>query len=489
MADSIAIPSASEAHLRRTPLGLGFNAVYGAGAVLDGVVQTALGTFLFFYLTAVCGLSNSLAGLSLFAALAVDAVADPLVGSFSDNSWSRWGRRHPFMLAGAVPVALALGALFSIPSGLAGGWLFAFATLVSIGLRVSYSVFILPYTALGAELSDDYAERTRIVAIRALFYVAGGLGCIGFGLFGFLSGPQGLMHRAAYVPFGWGCAGLALAGALIATFGTLRALPRLHRVATAKGAPAARFVRDLGELVRNRSFVVLFITVLIMFIGNGVAAALTLHAVKFFWRLPPQIIQAITLAAPLGIIVGVPASVFISNRFEKRRVIVVCLILLTSYYAVVPTLAVFGLAPRGQLLWALLLALALVLGAVTGCAAIGFQSMMADAADEHEALFGTRREGLYFAGLNFAAKAASGAGALVAGVSLDAIGFPTNLAARGDASLHMDASVIRNLGLMVGPGVAIIYAVSIAVFLAYRLDRATYVSIQRTLDERRAALA
>jgi len=77
----------------------------------------------------------------------------------------------------------------------------------------------------------------------------------------------------------------------------------------------------------------------------------------------------------------------------------------------------------------------------------------------------------------------------VAGVSLDAIGFPTNLAARGDASLHMDASVIRNLGLMVGPGVAMIYAVSIAVFLAYRLDRATYAGIQRTLDERRAAPA
>ena len=53
----------------------------------------------------------------------------------------------------------------------------------------------------------------------------------------------------------------------------------------------------------------------------------------------------------------------------------------------------------------------------------------------------------------------------------------------------MDASVIRNLGLMVGPGVAMIYAVSIAVFLAYRLDRATYAGIQRTLDERRAAPA
>ena len=290
MADSIAIPSASAAHLRRTPLGRGFMAVYGSGAVLDGVVQAALATFLFFYLTAVCGLSNTLTGVSLFVALAVDAIADPLVGSISDNSWTRWGRRHPFMLAGAVPVAVALGALFSIPRGVSGGWLFAYATFVSIGLRVSYSVFILPYTALGAELSDEYAERTNIVAVRLLFFVIGTVGCLCLGLLGFLSGPQGLMHRAAYVPFGWACAVMALAGALIATFGTLRALPRLHRVAPAKSPLAVRFVRDLGELVRNRSFVILFITVLIVFVGNGVGATLTLHAVKFFWRLPPQVI-------------------------------------------------------------------------------------------------------------------------------------------------------------------------------------------------------
>ena len=328
------------------PLGLGFKAVYGAGAVLDGVVQTALATFLFFYLTAVCGLSNSLTGLSLFVALAIDAVADPLVGSLSDNSWTRWGRRHPFMLAGAVPVAVALGLLFSVPRGVTGWWLFAFATLVSIGLRVSFSVFILPYTALGAELSDDYAERTNIVAARTLFFVVGAIGCVCLGLIGFLGGPQGLLRRGAYVPFGWTCAALALAGALIATFGTLRALPRLHRVVPGKGSLVKRFVSDLGELVRNRSFVILFITVLIVFVGNGVAATLTLHAVKFFWKMPPQVIQAVTLAAPVGIVVGVPASIFVSNRFEKRWVVVVSLVLLTAYYAVVPTLEVFGLATK-----------------------------------------------------------------------------------------------------------------------------------------------
>ena len=494
MADSIAIPSASAAHLRSTPLGRGFMAVYGSGAVLDGVVQAALATFLFFYLTAVCGLSNSLTGLSLFVALAVDAIADPLVGSISDNSWTRWGRRHPFMLAGAVPVAVALGQLLSIPHGLTGGWLFAYATIASIAMRVSYSVYILPNTALGAELSDDYAERTNIVAVRLLFFVIGTVGCLCLGLLGFLSGPQGLMHRAAYVPFGWSCAAVALARRADQPPSVRFApLPRLHRVARSRQRPAGGAVhaRDLGELVRNRSFVILFITVLIVFIGNGVGATLTLHAVKFFWRLPPQVIQAIALAAPLGILVGVPASVFVSNRFEKRKVVVVSLVILTAYYAVLPTLQIVGLLPKGPPLWAILFGLALVAGAVTGCAAIGFQ--FDDGFDARRRARSPVRYAprgpLFCRGLNFAAKAASGLGALIAGVGLDVIGFPTNLAARSGAGLQIDAQVIRNLGLVVGPGLAVIYSVAIVVFLAYRIDRAAYASIQRVLDERRAASA
>ncbi len=488
--DSRAAPSEAAAELRRKRLSVGFLALYGSGTIVDGVVQAALATFLFFYLTAVCGLSNTLAGVSLFAALLVDALIDPLVGSISDSSWTRWGRRHPFMLAAALPLAVALGLLFSIPGGLSGWSLFAYVTAISIALRISHSVFFLPYAGLGAELSDDYAERTNIVAARFLFSVVGTVACLSLGLLVFLRGPPGLLHRAAYAPFGWSCAAVALAAALLATFSTLGALPRLHRVAPASGPLAKRFVRDIAELFGNRSFVFLFSSLLLLFTGAGVAASLGLHALKFFWNLPPAIILGVSLAAPLGVLIGVPVSVFVANRFEKRRVVIATLIALVVYHGTVAPLRILGLLPQGQALWAILFACALALGAVTGCAGISFQSMMADAADEHESLFGTRREGLYYAGLNFSAKAASGLGALIAGVGLDLIRFPTNLAAHGGANIHIAGSVLRNLGLIVGPGVGAIYVASCLVFTGYRLDRAAYAKIQVILESRRrAALA
>jgi len=483
MTDSVAIPSASAAKLRRQPLGLRLMAIYGSGNIADAVTQAALGSFLFFYLTEVCGLSNSLAGLSLFLALAVDAVADPLVGSISDNSWSPLGRRHPFMLAGAVPLAVALGLTFSLPRGLTELPLFAYVTTISIVLRISHSIYFLPYIGLGAELSDDYAERTNIVAARFLFSPVGAAVAFVFGsrLFG-----AGKYSHDAYVPFGWACAAVVLASVVFSALGTLGALPRLHRVHPSAGSLATRFFRDIGEIFRNRSFVILFASLLFTFVGAGTAATLNLHNATFFWKLPGWTIQLIALSAPAGLLIGVPISVFLSNRFEKRSVVIACFIVMIVYQAILPVLRILGVLPAGgQVLYGILIGLGLFNGAVVGCTGIGFQSMMADAADEHEYLFGARREALYYAGLNFSAKAASGLGVLVAGVALDLIHFPTNLAAHGGAGARVPEVMSNNLGLIFGPGVAAIYAFGCLAFLAYRLDRPAYAKIQEALDRRR----
>lgn len=489
MADSVAVPSMDAAERRRRPLGLGFMAIYGVGNIADAVFQAALATFLFFYLTEVCGLANSLAGLSLFASLVLDALIDPLVGSISDNSRSRWGRRHPFMFAGAIPLAIGLGLLFSIPKGLGGLALFGYVTLISVILRAAHSTYVLPYVGLGAELSDDYAERTNIVAARFLFAPLGTgaalLLALAFGLFG----PE-KYHHGAYALFGWSCGAVALATVIASAFGTLSALPRLHQVAPSAGSLASRFLHDIREIFRNRSFVILFSSLLLLFIGGGTAATLFLHVATFFWKLPGWTIAAIGLSAPLGLLLGVPVSVFVSNRFEKRSVVIACFVVLVGYHASITVLSIVGVLPAsGPVLQAILIGVALFIGAVLGCAGIGFQSMMADAADEHEFLFGTRREALYYAGLNFSAKAASGVGVLLAGVALDLIGFPTNLAARGGASLHIPLAVTNHLGLIYGPGVAVIYTLGAVVFLAYRLDRPAYAKIQEELEERRRAAA
>src|SRR3546814_378905 len=107
-------------------------------------------------------------------ALVFDAFIDPAVGALSDRTRSRWGRRHPWMYAAALPIAIGWLLLWNPPEmsdGLTYIWLFATAVLV----RSAVSCYEVPSQALTPELTSDYDERTRITAWRYLLGWAGGL--------------------------------------------------------------------------------------------------------------------------------------------------------------------------------------------------------------------------------------------------------------------------------------------------------------------------
>jgi glycoside/pentoside/hexuronide:cation symporter, GPH family len=484
-AEIAANESTSVADLRLQPLTVRLKSAYGLGAAVDAFTNTSLTYFFFFYITAVCGLSGTLAGLSTFVALAVDAVADPAIGLWSDNSVSRFGRRHPFMLVSIFPLTIAFGLLFSIPAALSGWPLFAVVTGLALVLRFSLSLFLLPYIALGAELSDDYIERSTVVAYRSIFATLATFACFGLALAVYMPGQNGLLHRTAYIPFGWTGAALMLACGLGVTLGTRSIIARLHKTVPLKGSAVVQFLRELGEIFRNPSFVALFLSVLTFFIAQGTAGALTVHAFKYFWTLTPGALQATFFGLALGPIAGIPMTAWASRRLEKRTIAIIGLCVFCTSQFFMPVAKIAGILPAGGTpLFAIIVGNAFVLGAMIIALTIAFQSMLADAADEHEHLFAARREGMFFAGLTFSAKAAGGAGALIAGVALDVIHFPSNIAAQG-AHLHLTGATIRNLGLVYGPLPALITLAGAMFLFRYRLTRGKHATILADLNARR----
>ena len=468
-------------------LGLGMLATYGAGAMVADTTAFGLNTLLLFYLTIVCGLSGSAAGLALGIALVVDAFIDPLVGSLSDNSRSRHGRRHPFMIASVIPIVIAFALLFSIPVGLTGVGLFAYALTALLAVRIGLSAFTVPYIALGAELSDDYAERSTIVAARVLFTVLAGAAAAFLAYGVFMRGVGGQTHRDAYPPFAWTCGALVFLGATVSTLGTLRMRGRMHAApARQSGAALGRLGAEVIEVFKNPSFRILFFACLILFVALGAAGALTLHANTYFWRLSNPQILVITLIGSLGVLVGVFVAGFISRVLEKRTVALIGIGLIGLCQLTPALLKVAGLIPAGGVVPTLLTS-SFLAGIGASAALIGFQSMMADAADEHEILFGARREGLYFAGISLSAKASSGIGALIAGVVLDVIGFPHGLPAIGSLLHAIPPTTVRNLGLVYGPGASVLTWVCVATLLRYRRGRADHEQVRDTLAQRREA--
>jgi len=466
-------------------VGTGVKIVYATGAAIDGISNSVLPTFLFFYLTAVCGLGATLAGFALSCSLVIDAVADPFIGSLSDNTVSRWGRRHPFMLASALPMAISLGLLFSIPTGLSKWALFTYVVLVLLALRLAISAWVLPYQALGAELADDYDERNTIVAYRVFFAMPAVAICLTLGFRVFLSGTNGLLNRSGYVPFGWACGFFILLSALTATLGTRRLIGQLHLPSKRTRGSVSRFFAEVRQLLRHRAFLILSSAATVFFIALTASTNMSLHAGKFFWKLPNSVLQAMSLSLFIAPILGILLVAVYGRRFEKRTLALAALVYVTVSLFILPVLKIVGILPAaGPGLYVPLIVNSVLTGMFIGSSTIAYQSMFVDAADEHEVLYGARREGLFYAGLSLAVKCGAGLGALLAGIALDFIGFPSDIANRSAASVEIPAKTITNLGLVYGPAAALIALISVVLLFGYRLNRTEYARIRVELDRR-----
>lgn len=467
--------------LLRTILG------YASGQLVETVVGNALAVFLLFYVTAACGLPGALAGAAISVGLVVDAGMDPLIGSLSDNWRSRRGRRLPFMLAGLGPVAVTFVLVFALPAGLERVLLAVWLAALLVILRISMSVFVLPYQAVATELSDDFKERSSIMAWR---WGAGQLGTLlalilGFGVF--LGGGTGLSNRAAYLPFAVCLTVIFTIGALVAVRTVQGAPDRQHAQRPPSGRFHRRLFKDVREIARHGSFQILFAGALFLFVALGVFNALGLHANTYFWRLSPGQTQWVTTSLFGGLLAGTPFASPLLARFEKRTILVVGMAALGMGQGLPVTLRLLGWLPlTGDRLATLLSGIMFVAGALMAAASIAILSMMADAADEHEQLFGARREGLFSAGWAFASKAAMGAGALISGLVLQVINFPTDLAAHGGMAATLPARTAALLGLSYGPGSALLTLGATFIASRYRLDRNVHAAILNELEGRRA---
>ena len=127
-----------------------------------------MGVFVLFYYKQVLGLSGTLAGLAIGISIIWDGISDPLIGAWSDRLRSRIGRRHPLMIAAVIPMAAGFVMLYGPPGSALSdqGQLFTWLLISMLLIRTALTFFMVPYLALGAEITEDYHERTQLAAAR-----------------------------------------------------------------------------------------------------------------------------------------------------------------------------------------------------------------------------------------------------------------------------------------------------------------------------------
>jgi GPH family glycoside/pentoside/hexuronide:cation symporter len=387
------------------------------------------------------------------------------------------------MIAAIPLTVVTVGLLFSPPANLSKPLLFAWLAGLSVASRSAISLFHVPYVALGAELASDYAERTSVVVYRSAAGILAGLAitALGFSIF-FRDG--GLQRPDGYPGFGWTAAAVLFVCMTACCLGLRRYAASLPQPDPVAQPIRLRLPGEVREIFTNRSFRLLFVSAVITYVAQGLNATLNSHAFVFVWLLKSENIQFITYAFVAGLLLGVGTAPRIQLALEKKYVVLIGLSLLIANWLVVQGSWLLGLySPVGDAALAPMQVNSFVAGIGIGFVSVSYPSMMADAADEHEHLYGRRREGLYFAGLGFANKAAVGIGVFLAGVALDIIRFPDNISQKVAAVVPYEVKV--RLVLVWGPLPAVIAVISMIIFASYSITRVRHASIAAALRVRR----
>lgn len=459
---------------------------WGVGSAAERIALTAVGAFAMFYYNQVLGVPATLAGLAITVSLVLDGLTDPLMGSISDRTRSRWGRRHPYMFVAPLPIALSMVAIFNPPPGIAEIWLFVWFAAFVTTLRLAMTVYHTPHLALGGELSKSYTERSAVMAYNTFFgFTADSvIKWVAFTFFFAATAEyeRGLMNPRAYAPFAYTIAGVALSALLASAYFTRDQIPRLPRPPEdlPRFSPK-EFVKDIGRAFRNVNYVYLLIAFFFLSCTLGMRDGLLLYVQTFFWDLHSAQIRWFVLGNICGFIFSFLTVARLHGRFDKRRTIVAAGVVMVLSPAILPLLRVLGVIPAGEpwILPALIAMTAVTQGAMT-LLGITVMSALADIADENELKFGVRQEGVLYSTRTLFSKIDMAIGSMLVGVSLDLIQFPKSAKPGSVSTGTLDALALVDALVPILPGLVAVYFYS-----RYRIDRATFETTRRALDSAR----
>jgi GPH family glycoside/pentoside/hexuronide:cation symporter len=454
---------------------------YGFGSVAYGVKDNGFAFLLLLFYNQVMGIPAAWVGIGMLTALIVDAVTDPIVGYWSDNLHSRWGRRHPFMYAAALPVSIAFYLLWSPPTGLSQEQIFSYFICVAILVRVAITFYEIPASSLVAELTDDYDDRTSMLAFRFFFGWWGGLSAAVIAYLFFLPQAEGgVLFREGYRNYGLMGSSLMFTAILVSALGTHRHIPNLAQPPAKRPFDARRIRRELSETLGNRSFIALFISAIFSAMAAGITTSLNVYFNTFFWEFSSEQIGLLTIPLFFSAVLALVLAPRFSQHLGKKRAAIGVASVAFLLAPLPILLRLLGLFPENgtELLFGTLLVFNAIEVTLIIIAAILVSAMVADVVEDSELTTGRRSEGVFFAARSFAQKAVHGVGTLAATLILAAIEFP-----KGAEPGQVASETIRSLGLVYVPVLAFVYLLALVFLTGYKISRETHFDNLERLSE------
>jgi GPH family glycoside/pentoside/hexuronide:cation symporter len=406
---------------------------------------TLMGFWTLNFLTDTVGLAAALAGTAVMAGKAWDAVTDPVMGYISDRTLSRWGRRRPYLLFGAVPMMLAMWFFFTKPGFSGSAALTVWATLALMLLNTAATVINIPYSSLTPELSDDYHERTSLNGYR--------FGCA---IFGTILGAAAVQPLVDFFPSkaqGFSMMGLILGTVMLLTtlltfFGTK------EKPHTKADLPTGGLFATYKAVFSNKPFVLLLITYAFHIMALTFLQSILVYYTRYVYNRPDLTTIAMLLLL-LVAMVFIPISVLVAKKIGKKRTYQICFVIIASACCIIFALG-HVLGPNfflGMMVYA---------GIGVGFSYVAPYAMVPDAIDFDAARTGERNEGAYYGMWTFISKLGTALSVFLSGAILSLGGYI--------AGAVQSAGSLLAIRLLIGPIPAGIFIGALVVMQFYPLD-------------------
>ena len=453
--------------------------VYGSGNLSFGVVIQIISTYMVFYSTVILGLSGSIIGLAVGISVIWDAVSDPIMGHISDHTHlKRFGRRHFYILVGAVSIAFLNFFLWNIPSAFPAVWKTVLITSLLLLVKTCTTIYSVPHTALGAELTDDYNERSSIQGIRTIFFILGLFSANVMGMFLFFKPkpeyPQGQMNPLAYRDIGITASLITLIFGLICYFGTKKYIPALNEKIKSENTKhgTKELLQSLSLALANADYRNVVLGYMFTNIASALIGSVGMHVFTYTFNFGNYGIALIFGVLFAVSILSQPLWVKISIRIDKKPAILLGLgsSLLAGLYFLF--LVIMRNTAAGQAMWFLPFSVLSGFG-MGGLFAIPL-SMIADTIDVEELNSGERKEGIYYGCLTLCYKLSQSVAILILGIFLDLVKFDSNLD-------HQPAGTVFALGLILAIGSILSIIVAMVFCNKYSLNRKKIAHVQQQL--------
>ena len=435
--------------------------IYGAGDLGFSLTTTIVGAYFLFFLTDVVQIKPAVAGIAILIGKTWDYLNDPLIGHISDSTRSRWGRRRPFLLFGAIPFALAFIMMWYKPP-------FTSNTALAIYYSAAYVVFdaaatfvYMPYFALTPELTEDYDERTSLTSYRMFFSIFGSL----------LAFTVPLMIVGTFTPEN---AARVLTMGIV--FGIISALPlwlvffntKEREFFSTQEKP--KIIPALKAAFKNRPFVFGAIIYLLTWICMDIIQTILLFFIKYALRLEDQshVIMALIF---ITAIFSLPLWEYASRKFGKRYAYAIGV----AFWAVVQIALI---SVGSSVSFSMVVILCVLAGIGVGAAHVLPWSILPDAIEWDEYHTGERHEGVFYSLITLMQKVASSIAIPLTAVMLEVTNYVPN-------AVQQPNSAVLGIRLLMGPIPAILLTIAIIFAIKYPLDKERFTKIVKELEDRR----